>query len=299
MNNSNIKIYDWNPWHGCHKLGEGCRYCWVFEEDRKYNRNTEHIVTNSSQYRLPVKLNLSNHTRKNDSDYKVPGRSIINVCTTSDFFIEDADPFRYNALSFINERTDCLFRIHTRRPFNIDTAITDAKQIIPWDDYFWKHVMIGVSVENQESADELIPYVLGLDYIEHIELLLSPLLEDIDIRPYLSSGRIDQVLLRGETYSGCKGLARPLSISTVKDIAEQCYEYETTFYFNRTGSWFEGPDKKKFYVHSKDERGMADFYALGYESKFFNIETLVNKIYNDYFIIRAENINSYIKGRQI
>ena len=23
----------WNPWHGCHKLSEGCRHCYVYRGD--------------------------------------------------------------------------------------------------------------------------------------------------------------------------------------------------------------------------------------------------------------------------
>ncbi|MFW9613746.1 MAG: DUF5131 family protein, partial [Macellibacteroides fermentans] len=27
----------WNPWHGCHKLSEGCRHCYVYRGDARRN----------------------------------------------------------------------------------------------------------------------------------------------------------------------------------------------------------------------------------------------------------------------
>ena len=28
----------WNLWHGCHKLSEGCRHCYVYRTDGKYGK---------------------------------------------------------------------------------------------------------------------------------------------------------------------------------------------------------------------------------------------------------------------
>ena len=29
----------WNPWHGCKKISEGCRHCYVYRTDEKHGRD--------------------------------------------------------------------------------------------------------------------------------------------------------------------------------------------------------------------------------------------------------------------
>ncbi|MBP5474378.1 MAG: DUF5131 family protein, partial [Bacteroidales bacterium] len=26
----------WNPWHGCTKISQGCKYCYVYRQDEMY-----------------------------------------------------------------------------------------------------------------------------------------------------------------------------------------------------------------------------------------------------------------------
>ena len=33
---SEQKYASWNPWHGCTKYSEGCRYCYVYRQDKAY-----------------------------------------------------------------------------------------------------------------------------------------------------------------------------------------------------------------------------------------------------------------------
>ncbi|WP_410070922.1 DUF5131 family protein, partial [Barnesiella intestinihominis] len=28
----------WNLWHGCHKISEGCRHCYVYRQDSRYDK---------------------------------------------------------------------------------------------------------------------------------------------------------------------------------------------------------------------------------------------------------------------
>ena len=34
----------WNPWRGCKKCSEGCKYCYIHKGDQKRNVNTNEIV---------------------------------------------------------------------------------------------------------------------------------------------------------------------------------------------------------------------------------------------------------------
>lgn len=34
----------WNPWRGCKKCSEGCKYCYIHKGDQKRNVDTSKIV---------------------------------------------------------------------------------------------------------------------------------------------------------------------------------------------------------------------------------------------------------------
>lgn len=189
--------------------------------------------------------------------YKIPSGSLLTVCTTSDFFIEGADIMRLHAWDFIHERYDCLFHTVTKRPERIKQSLPDI-----WFDG-WNNVVISVTVENEEQAWRRIPVLLDLP-IKHKGIVMEPLLEQVDISPFLSSGEIETVVVGGESYVGYDGLARELRMPWVKDIQSQCKDYNTNFMFHQTGSRFVLDNNKPIYVQKRDEGNLADFYKLDY-----------------------------------
>lgn len=44
----------WNPWHGCHKISEGCLNCYMFRRDAMYDKDSN-IMTKTSTFDAPVK----------------------------------------------------------------------------------------------------------------------------------------------------------------------------------------------------------------------------------------------------
>ena len=53
----------WNLWHGCHKLSEGCRHCYVYRTDGKYGKDSS-VVTKTEKFDLPL-------LRKKNGTYKI------------------------------------------------------------------------------------------------------------------------------------------------------------------------------------------------------------------------------------
>ena len=48
----------WNPWRGCHKHSEGCRYCYIHKGDSKRGIDTNNIVKTDSFYAPIAKESL-------------------------------------------------------------------------------------------------------------------------------------------------------------------------------------------------------------------------------------------------
>lgn len=44
----------WNPWHGCHKLSEGCRNCYVYRIDERHGKDSS-VITRTRDFDLPVR----------------------------------------------------------------------------------------------------------------------------------------------------------------------------------------------------------------------------------------------------
>lgn len=81
MQNTQIeKAIPWNPWHGCKKVSPGCKNCFVYKMDKRYGRDTTIITKGKTTYEL--------------KDKDCPPGSLVKLCFSSDFFIEEADEWR-------------------------------------------------------------------------------------------------------------------------------------------------------------------------------------------------------------
>ena len=207
----------WNPWHGCRKWSEGCRNCYVYRMDARHEKDASEIKKNISTFRLPV-------SRDRRGAYKYPAGTLFYTCFTSDFFLEDADPWRGEIWEMIRERDDCRFFIITKR-------VHRAAECLPadWGEGY-DHVEIAVTTENQQMADDRLPVYLSLPFRRR-PVICEPLLGHIDLSPYLTGG-IDAVTAGGE--SGQE--ARHCHFDWVQDLRAQCMRAGVSFRFHQTGA---------------------------------------------------------------
>ena len=239
----------WNPWRGCKTVSSGCIFC-------KYNEYR--TVRNKRDFKLPIRKHRKDKkSEKYELEYNIESGSIINVCTGSDFFINSVDFMRKEAWDIIHERKDCLFKITTRRPERIMICLPEL-----WLGG-WDNVMINIAVEDNVTAWKRLVYINKLKElgIKHIGIVIKPMIEMIDISPFLSSGLIEQVEIGGEEYIGYKGLARTFELCWVDEIKKQCEEYLTNFKFITTGSRFKPYIGSTIGVKGEDQRELAKFYT--------------------------------------
>ena len=81
-------MVSWNPWHGCHKISEGCRHCYVYREDAAFGTATPaNVVRRTASFSLPLK-------RDRHGKLKYPAGTMFALCFTSDLLLEEADKWR-------------------------------------------------------------------------------------------------------------------------------------------------------------------------------------------------------------
>ena len=181
---SNIQWTDatHNFWSGCKKVSAGCKFCYMHRilDGNQVDPNVVRRANNSYFYR-PI-------------DWK-EGR-LIFTCSMSDFFIEEADPWRNEAWKVIRATPQHRWLILTKRPERIVDCLPDD-----WDEGY-KNVALGVTIENQEAVARM--HVLA-DIPARVRFISAePLLEDVDLTELSPNGdlsleRMNWVIIGGES----------------------------------------------------------------------------------------------------
>lgn len=210
----------WNPWHGCRKYSEGCVHCYMYYLDRQHERDGSDIYKVKTNFNLPVR-------KDRQGNYKIPAGTLLHVCMTSDFFLEEADAWRGDVWDMIRTRSDVRFWIQTKRAERIAANLP-----ADWGSG-WENVILVVTAENQRRADERLPILLGIP-AKHKGFMCAPLLSEIHAEPYLASGQFETVLADGENYDGM----RPCRYEWVKSLRDQCAAAGVPFTFVGTGNVF-------------------------------------------------------------
>ncbi len=209
----------WNPWHGCHRKSEGCLHCYMFRRDEGVGKDPERIEKTAT-FSEPVR-------KKRDGSYFLTSPGRVYACMTSDFFLPEADAWREEAWRMIRERQDLDFTIITKRIERFEVALP-----ADWGAGY-ENVTVCVTAENQRRADERLPVFLDLP-IRRREIIHEPMLEAIEIAPFLKKGAIRKVVCGGESGPG----ARICDFEWILDTRAQCERAGVDFYFKQTGARF-------------------------------------------------------------
>lgn len=200
----------WNPWRGCHRRSEGCKYCYIHKGDLRRGVDTNAVVKTDDFY-APIE-------KSKMGAYKIKPGQVVYLCFSTDFLIEDADEWRDKCWKMIRDRPDLHFIFLTKRIERFEDCIPPD-----WNEGY-DNVTVGCTVENQDRADERLSIFKELP-IKHKNIICQPLLENIDLKPYLEN--VELVVVGGESDKN----ARPLDYAWVLHIREQCVASGTHFEF--------------------------------------------------------------------
>ncbi len=221
----------WNPWNGCHKFSEGCRFCYIHKGDAKKGIDTN-VIYKTDKFSAPIER------MKRSGEYKMKPNQVVYVCFRSDFFIEEADRWRPDCWDIIKARPDLHFIFLTKR-------IERFSKCVPEDwGAGYENVTIGCTVENQKNADKRLSLFQELP-IRHKNVICQPLLEEVNIVNYLRD--IELVVAGGESDRD----ARPLDYGWVLRLRDQCVSSNTGFQFRQCGSHFI-KDGKTYRLNVRD-----------------------------------------------
>jgi len=218
---------DWNPWHGCKKFSPGCAHCYVYRRDARYELDAAQVKKNAA-FDLPVR-------KRRDDRYVLQGPDTVWTCFTSDFFLDQADPWRPQAWAMMRERSDLDFFFITKRILRFQEGLPPD-----WGEGY-PNVSIGVTCENQAMADLRLPFFLSLPIRKKL-IICEPMLENIDFSSYLGP-EIQQVVVDGESGPDSRLMRYEWALA----VREQCISHGVHFQFRQTGARFE-KDGRVYYI---------------------------------------------------
>lgn len=218
----------WNPVTGCSKVSAGCENCYAERLANRFWRGRKFTDVRCHEERLNQPLT-----------WKKPALVFVN--SMSDLFHPKVPTgFIYDCWKVMEAAPWHTFLILTKRPQKMRTMLRGA---------IWGHenplpnVWLGVSIEDQKTADYRIPLLLqtpaALRFVS-----AEPLLEEIDLSAYMR-GRgerrdlpwLDWVICGGE--SGPK--KRPFNIAWARSLMFQCRVLKTPFFMKQIDKKTEIP----------------------------------------------------------
>lgn len=204
----------WNPWVGCEKVSPGCDNCYAETLETRYGRDFSKVRRSS--------------TFNNPLHWKEP--RLIFTCSMSDFFHNDADQWRKEAMEIIKATPQHTYQILTKRP----TRAVRWAAANGWPQNAW----IGTSVENRQfehRAFSLLAFPAKVRFIS-----AEPLLEAIDLRDYLGEGNcINWVIAGGESGKN----RRPLNLDWIRSLRDQCVDAGVPFFYKQGSAFAPGQDR--------------------------------------------------------
>lgn len=232
MKNSSIEWthHTFNPWWGCTKVSAGCDNCYAEKMSNRYNEanfwghDAPRRFLSNANWDQPIVWN--NEAVMFDERRRVFCASMGDVFETREDLIRP----RQRLLTLIGATPHLDWLLLTKRPHSI-------KKLAPLDYRYPSNVWLGTTVENQETADKRIKYLLEFRKPAVRFLSCEPLLGPVDIRRYLEPGpngvRIDWVICGGESEFG----ARPMHPEWAMSLQLQCQEAGVPFLFKQWGNW--------------------------------------------------------------
>lgn len=221
----------WNPTVGCTRVSAGCEHCyaermaWRLANNPKTAKDYRGVVTKTSHGSIRWTGEVNQLDDRLFDPYTWSKPSLVFVNSMSDLFHESIDfDFPRKVWLVMKTTPQHTYQILTKRPEQVRMGIiTRALNSPPLP-----NVWIGVSVENQQTANIRIPYLFRAASASVRFLSVEPLLEQVE----LNVCDCDWVIIGGESGKD----ARPMKSDWARWIIDQCQRASVPVFFKQTGA---------------------------------------------------------------
>lgn len=220
-----------NPWVGCSKVSEGCKFCYAEElMDHRYHRvqwGDNGTRSRTKTWRDPVKWNR---------EAAIEGKRRKVFCASLADVFEDRrelEPWRADLFDLIDECPMLDWLLLTKRPENILRMWT---QSLP---NMRENVWLGTSISNQANAEKQIPHLVDcIDLCQYLFLSVEPQIAHVDLSKWLKlkPSPMSWVITGGESKQG-KNDPRPYNLDWARSMVDQCAAASIPCFVKQVGSF--------------------------------------------------------------
>lgn len=202
----------WNPVTGCHKVSQGCKFCYAEIMTRRLK------AMGQAKYVKGFGV-VKTHDQELTRPFRWRKPSVIFVNSMSDLFHDDVPlEFIQQVFLVMNQCPQHTFQVLTKR----GRRLHELSPQLTWTPNIW----MGVSVEENRVRDRI-------DFLRTTKarvkfLSIEPLLEPL---PALNLAGINWIIVGGESGSN----PRPMRPEWVEDIRLQCETAGVAFFFKQWG----------------------------------------------------------------
>ena len=272
----------WNPIRGCSRISTGCEHCYAEGVAGRFSgprQPYEGLARRTRQgFRWTGEVRLIEQALPLPRRWKRPRRIFVN--SMSDLFHERIPDAWIDQIFEIMLEAPHTFQILTKRPERMQQYVTQwlAPALLP---QILGHIWLGVSIENQATADARIPWLLQTPAMTRF-ISYEPALGPVDFTRVRYPGiawpvdvlrrgawdvpgwipgftnhsdmaGIDQVIVGGESGPD----ARPCDIGWLRSTVTQCKDAGVACFVKQYGAkpYYVSEYDKTYSVHLKDKKG--------------------------------------------
>ncbi len=248
--------HTFNPWVGCAKVHTGCLHCYA--EEMMANRY-KRVAWGPGGTRSKTKtwgdpIKWDRESSREGEKAKVFCASLADVFEQRPDLVE----WRRELFELIDKTQNLHWLLLTKRPENVPNMwhtkamwATDqsgkyhhkgGRTELSRREFRRDNVWIGTSISDQFTADRWGRSLLQCrPFARFLFLSLEPMVGAVDLNPLLASGKIDWVIIGGESKQG-KEPARPFDMRWVEQVLQACAMHGVPCFVKQFGSNVIGMD---------------------------------------------------------
>ena len=220
--------HTFNPWLGCTRVSEGCRFCYAETLTTRYGwakwgPGQARKRTSTANWKKPLSWN-----RKAESDGI---RRRVFCASLCDIFDHEAPAgAREDLWNLIGNCRALDWQLLTKRPQNI------ANYLPPdWGYYGWPHVWLGTTTEDQAAYDIRWPILSAIPAAVHF-ISYEPAIGPLTTDGFCTVP--DWIIIGGESGNG----ARTMNPAWARDLVAQCgHPLSIPVFHKQWGTYWSNP----------------------------------------------------------
>lgn len=217
-----------NPWIGCTKVAEGCKFCYAEQlMDHRHHRvewGDKGTRSRTKTWNDPVKWNRQ--AGEQGEKRKVFCASLADVFENR----QELEPWRVDLFQLIDKCPNLHWLLLTKRPENII-------KMWPKDGKKRENVWLGTSIALQKNVEEYVPALLQTRHLcQFLFLSVEPQIGQVDLSKYLfPAPLVDWVILGGESKQGPEE-PRLYDMAWARYSIDQCRQAGVACFLKQFGS---------------------------------------------------------------